>query len=462
MAGPALGTIIPALGFLDTIIQDNTLVREYQDALFPSLLYRGDVSAERWEANVGDRQIFTRSSLLSVAPTPLNPGVDPTPENLQFEQWEVLAQQYGNTIDTHLPSSFVALANLFTRTAKQLGLNAGQSLNRLARNKLFASYLGGDTMTTAAAGPTTSLPVASINGFTHTIVNGQLVAVSVATPLSITITGVGTFSVTAAAPASASFPYGPGTLTLSAAATYGANVHVVSSLAPTILRAGGAADIDGIGASDVLNLALIRRGIAELERNRVPPHPDGYYHIHIDPLGVSDVFADNEFQRLNQGVPDNTRYAQMIVGLLLRSLWYSNNESPTDVNTGTQISTRGSATHGDEILAETRNLTGIRILRTIITGGGSIMEKYIDEQAAYISEAGVQGKVGAFSVVNNGLVVPIERTRYIIRAPQDRLQQIVSQSWSATLDFAIPTDLFGGQTGARFKRAVVIEHGTSG
>lgn len=463
MSNAALGTILPSLGFLDTIVQDNTLVREFQDALFPSLLYRGDVLAEQWEANLGDRHTFTRSSLLSVDTSPLEAGVDPTPENPTFEQWECVAQQWGKSVDTHMPSSYVALSNLFTRNAKQLGLNAGQTLNRVCRNKLFGAYLSGQTMTSAAGVATTAVPVATICGFDQVIVNGQVVNISAANPKEITIVGVGTFDAVAVTPADANVPFGPGEITLSAPATFGANVQVVASDAPTIVRAGASATIDDISSTDIITLADIREAVSILRANRVPPHSDGYYHVHYDPTQISNIFSDNEFQRLLQSLPDGVRYHSFAVGQLLNSVHYDNNESPRDTNSGTQVlNVRGSSQVSSEIFAETRNLAGTRILRAVVTGGGSIMEKWIDENSAYLSEGGIQGKIGAFNVVNNGLVVPIERVRYIIRAPQDRLQQIVSQAWSASLDFAIPSDLFGGQTPSRFKRAVVIESGTTG
>ena len=50
-----LGTLLPALGFLDGIVQDNTLAREFYDALYPELLFRADAIPEKWEANLGDR-----------------------------------------------------------------------------------------------------------------------------------------------------------------------------------------------------------------------------------------------------------------------------------------------------------------------------------------------------------------------------------------------------------------------
>jgi hypothetical protein len=231
--------------------------------------------------------------------------------------------------------------------------------------------------------------------------------------------------------------------------------------APTIIRAGSASTVDGLTSASIISLKEIREAVATMQRNRVPKHDDGYYHVHLDPLAVSHIFGDNEFQRLNQSMPDGSRYAQFAIGTLLGCIFYTNSESPSVGNTGTQTGTRGSATAGSEIYAETRNLAGVPILRTIITGGGTIMEKWIDETTEYVSDAGLNGKVGSFRVVNNAVEVMIERTRYILRAPQDRLQQVVSQSWSASLDFGVPTDLLTGMSNGRFKRAVVIESGSS-
>ena len=46
-------SILPAgLTALASIVQDNTLVREFNDALFPELLYRDEAMAERWSRSL--------------------------------------------------------------------------------------------------------------------------------------------------------------------------------------------------------------------------------------------------------------------------------------------------------------------------------------------------------------------------------------------------------------------------
>ena len=85
-----------------------------------------------------------------------------------------------------------------------------------------------------------------------------------------------------------------------------------------------------------------------------------------------------------------------------------------------------------------------------------MVEKYVDE-SAFISEAGVTGKIGQFSVVNGGVAIMLDRIRYVMAAPLDALQQTIRQSWSWTGDMPIPSDALAGDP-ARFKRAIIMEH----
>jgi len=469
MSTPSIGSFIPSLAFLDALVQDSTLMRVFHDALYPKLLYRMEAYAERWDAGVGDRKVFTRSSLLSATPEALEPDADPTPVNEEYEQWQVLARQLAKTTDVNTAVSRTTLASLFLRKAKTLGLNAGQSLNRLSRNRLFCAYVGGHTVTDNAAAPGTSVIVASINGFTEVVVNGQLLGVSTANPLAITVGGDAA-SVTAATPLDAAVPLGPGTLTLAAGITFAAGETVVASTAATVIRSGGGTSVDALAATDILALADVRRAVAILRANSVPPHPDGFFHVHLDPIAEDQLFSDNEVQRLNETRFDGAMYKDAAVGKLIRSIFYGNEESPGAIN-GTASSNVGVLVQsrptnaalaflGPEIWAEVINDVGVPIIRTIVTGGGALYECYVDE-SEYMTEAGNQGKIGEFAVINGGIQVSTERIRYIIRAPQDRLQQQVSQTWSWTGDFGVPSDQLGGRTGARFKRAVVIESGVS-
>lgn len=460
MTTPTSGALVPNLPGFDAIIQDNALVKQFEDALYPQLLYRMEARPEIWEGEAGDRRIFTRSSLLAPRVKSITPGEDPDPKNQSFEQWVVQAQQYTDSSDTHMPTSHLALAAKVLRDAHTLGLQSGQSINRVSRNRLFCAYVGGNTIVDGGA-TSVSMVVASINGFTEVLVDGQLQPVSATNPLPITIGASTAADVIAASPTDSDFPFGAGTLTLAASTTFAAADPVVSSQGSTIIRPGGVTSIDGLTTASILTLTELRRAVAELRSNNVPPHADGFYHCHLDPFAENQAFADNEFQRLNEQNYGDAPYQMFAVGKLLGSIFYTNSESPGESTAGAlQVSRPSDASDArlaEDIQAEVINKLEVRVLRTIITGGGSMYEKYVDE-SNYISLAGVTGQVGAFSITNNGLQVVTDRIRYIVRAPLDRLQQVISQTWSWTGDFAIPSDQLTGRNAARFKRAVVIEH----
>lgn len=460
--------IIPNLQFLEPIIQDNTLQRMFYDQLYPKLLYRMEAEPVLWLANEGDTIIKTRNSNLPVQTDPLVAGADPAPVAVETEQWSVTACQYGSTLDTQLPSSRAAMSSKFANDARNIATQAGRTLNRLARNKLFTPYAGGTTHTDTAATSVT-VPVGSINGFTTVISGGAVQTVSSTFPKAATI-DTATVSVIAAVPNDAAFPLGAGVLTLAASDTFSAGDVVVAGDAPKQFYSGGGASTDALATSSILTLEDIRNAVASLQENDVPPLEDGYYHVHLSPTAQSQIFGDAEFQNLNESNYGDVPYQQFVIGKLLGCLFYRNSESPGVANTGgpsnTQIQTNrpadASASRlGKEISADIRNKAGVAIIRTIIIGGGSIIEQYVPE-ADYITEAGVTGMVGGFSVSINGMTLDLERIRYTLRAPLDRLQQIVAQSWSFTGDWGVPSDLLGGLNVARFKRSVVINSGTIG
>ncbi len=447
------------------LLQDRTLERVFHDALYPRLLYRAEARPEVWAANLGERMVFTRTGLIGVNTTPLVPGQDPTPRTWDSEQWEAEASQHGDTLDTHMPSSYVTLASTFLRNTQQLGLNAGQTLNRLARDPLYLAYLAGEAMVDiATGGAVTALHVNTLSGFSQQLQLGRLSPVSAANPLAITFsTAEPANTVIGVAPDNAAEPNGPGTLTLGAA-TGGATAQRVGVFTATRsrrLRAGGGATVDALTAVDVLTLNDIIAAVSRLREQNTPPHPDGRFHVHMTPQAEAEIFQDNHWQRLHQSLPDGVAYRDLAIGEAVGCYFYRNTENPdaTTVDPARTLAIAGGggdATLAPEIGAELTNDTGLPILRVIVTGGGALYEKYIDE-SRYISEAGVTGKIGQFSIVNGGVAVMTKRIRFILRSPLDRLQQVVGQTWSWSGDFPVPSDQLQGD-GARFKRAVVIEH----
>lgn len=444
------------------IVQSGLLERAFHDALFPQLLYRGEAQHEEWPANTGTEIFMTRSGLLAPVVTPLVSGNDPTPQQLSYEQWVAVLNRYAGTIDTHLPTNAVAQADVYLREIQQLGMQAGQSLNRLPRNALYKAYLSGQTVLIAAtAAPDTAIRVASLNGFFDVVsrgVNVRPLPVSPSSPLPITINGAINRNVVGAFPDDPADPYGPGTLLLDAAvgAIVAVRSSVLSRFRARILRSGGGSSVDAIGSTDVLTLQDAINATNYLRRNNVLPHEDGYYHGHINMDANSQIFQDPAFQRLNTSLPNGEYYQKAFIGTIAGIAFYANNENPDYLNSGARTLTGTNAAYSTEIGAETTNEGGINIGRVIVTGRGAIYEKSLDEQK-YVSEAGITGKVADFQIVNNGVEVSTDRIRLILRAPLNRLQDTVSSTWSSTTSFPVPSDATSGGN-EKYKRAVVIEH----
>lgn len=449
------------------LVQTGLLERAFHDGLFPALMYRAEAAAEEWEGNTGTEIFMTRPGLLAPITTPIAPGVDPIPQTLNWEQWRAALARYGGTIDTHMPTSATTNANLFMRNIQQLGLQAGQSLNRIPRNELFKAYLSGQTvLTTAAVAGDTTLRVASLNGFVDVIVvgtNARPTPVSASTPLAVTIAGVtGTRNVIGATPDDPNDPTGPGTLTLSAAvggAGAALRAAVLSSQKPLVIRSGGGTSVDAISASDVLTLQDLINAVNKLRKANVPPHEDGFYHGHLDTDGNSQIFTDPAFQRLNTSMPDGIYYQKAFVGTIAGIAFFLNTEAPDLNNSGPRTLT-GTANpfYSKDISAETTNDAGVNIGRVLITGRGALYERWLDEKKHYVSEAGITGKQGDFTINNAGIEVKTDRIRLILRAPINRFQDMVAATWSITTSFPIPSDVTAGGGSERFRRAVIIEH----
>lgn len=449
------------------LVQQGLLQRAFHDGLYPALQYRAEAMFEEWEGNTGVEIFESRPGLLPAITTPLVAGNDPDPAQVAYEQWIATLAQYANAIDTNMPTSTVANANLFLRNIKTLGLNAGQSINRVARNALFKSYLSGQTvLLVATAAPDTSIRVAALNGFRDVIVPGTNVRpqpVNPAVPLPITLgpTGAVSANVVGTIPDDANDPDGPGTLILSAAigAVVALRGAVISAYAPTVVRPSGGLSVDNVGVGDTLILQQVINAAGILRDNNVPPHDDGFYHAHISGGSNTQLFADPVFQRLNQSLPEHVIYKEGFVGTIAGVMFFMNTESPKNTNSGPLTATASAGVYAKDISAEVTNGAGTKIGRVLITGKGSIYERGLDE-SKYVSEAGTTGKIGEFDIVNNGLQVMTERIRLVLRAPLDRLQQKVSAAWSITTGFPVPSDITAPTGPQRFKRAIILEHAT--
>lgn len=453
-----------------SLVQDGILERAFHDSLFPRLLFRGEATPIPWAANIGDRQIFTGTGLLPKSQKPLVPGVDPTPKSYSAEQWESVLQQYADTIDTHMPTSINAIASLFYRNAQQLGLQAGMSLNGIVRNRMYNAALSGWTVADGAQGPLNTIRVKRLNGFTRArrpdLAAGSPVRydfVSATNPLPIRLFAGAEVArnVVGFTADTAGDETGPGTITLDGAAvTVADRDYVMASTKTQIVRSGGGNSVDAVIGTDLLTLATLRSAVSILRNSNVPEHTDGYFHCHMDPTSEAQIFADTEFQRLLQSLPDYYMYKQFGIGVLLGIIFIRNNECP-QVDTvigGTTATFSQDDNFAGELFNNGNPTTGVQIHRPVMTGQGLIME-YHQDLNQLVTEAGVTGKTAEPRITNNGIDVMTERIQLIIRAPLNRLQDMVSTSWKFIGDWPVRTDGAVGNS-AVYKRVINIEHGS--
>jgi N4-gp56 family major capsid protein len=414
--------VLPAA--LQPIMQNGILDRIFRDALLPQFLFPATASVEPIAQGIGATVTFTRDGLLAVATTPTT-GSDPSPQTLSYEQWSLSMEQYSNTMDTNRLTARATLADTFVRNVQKLGLNAGQTLNQLARNKLYAAYGGGlSWVVTPQGSASTTCVVKSAAGFDTVLVNGVPTAVSGTNPLTITLAGVANTVVAC--------NLATNTLTLGTAVTQAVGDTAVAATSPYSLRAGARASRYALTGADVMTAALARSAVQRLRTMNVPTI-GGNYVCHMDPTTEGELFADADFKQAYQGRGDSTVFGEMSIGTFLGVDWVRNNESPSTTDGGSS----GTLT----------------VHRPIFMGADALMAGPFEGIADLLADTGVE-EVPMISMIGpaNGVEVAM-----IIRPPQDRLQQIISATWSWVGDFAVPSDTTTGDS-ARFKRAVVIEH----
>jgi hypothetical protein len=453
------------------LVQDNGIQAVFLDGLFPKNLYRMECGQEEWAAQTGDDKLFTGAGLMDTDLRPLRPGVDPTPGDYNAEQWRAVCQKFAKTIDTHMPTAVAAAVNKLLVDQKRLGENCAQTINRLIREKMFNASCAGWTVANGAQNAVTVLRVQRLNGFTRArrpdLSTGSPVRyepVSTSNPLPITVFqtsgGATAVNVVGYTPDYAGDEIGTGTITVDVAVTVADRDAVQASTATGIVRSGGGTKVDALTpGSDLFHLTDIRSAIARLSTMNVAKMPDGTYHVHLDPQSYAQIYADAEFQILNRGRVDAQPYESYVITKLLGCTFIENNEQPQDFNVkgGKTATYDPSDPFGAEMWTNGNAATGGKVHRPLFIGFESTMEYWVN-QNQMITEAGVTGRVETgITQTNNGLQFSVENVQVVMRAPQDRLQEMVAQTWKFEGDWVVRTD---GATGdaAAYKRVLVVEH----
>ena len=425
---------------LQPIIQQGFLEREFQTGLQSRLGFRAIADREEIPNKVGETVTKTRRGLKAPTTTPLTPSSNTnldnglTPAAWTIEQYTLNMNMYGDTIDLNMVTQGVGIAKQFMANAQVNGVQANQSLNRLARDALFNSYLGGNTrVKTTLGAPATTVAVDDIRGFRNVLVNGVVTAISVANPMTVTI-GAGSYTLTGAVADVTNTSTAPGgisgTLTLSANVSVSdgtAGNAVVSATAPLVLRPSSKTSTSGLLKTDLLTMQLVLSAVASLRSNNVPTI-DGMYNCYLDDNHLLELFQDGDFKLLYRGAYGSDTYRNGQIIELLGVRFVPTNE------------------------AYQQTLSGVPIRRAIVCGQGALVE-------------GDFASTG-YSDIDNGedsLKQMIGGVCMVTREPLDRLQQIIAQSWYWIGGFAVPTDatantlIIPTASNSYFKRAVVLE-----
>ncbi len=446
---------------LQPIVQQGFLAREFQDGLQSRLSFRVIADREVFPNRIGETVTKTRKGLKTPVTVPLAPSVNTnfdnglTPSTWSVEQYTLSINQYGDTIDLNMVSEGVGIASQFLANARTNGVQAMQSLDRIARNALFGGalggvggYLGGNTrVVTTLGAPATTLRVDDIRGFQNVLsIYGQVVGVGATNGMTVTV-GANAYTLvnsTADAITVSTAPNGlSGTLTFStnvAVADGTATQPVIAATAPLVLRPNGRLSTAALVApsgmygaatyvpGDTLGIQTVLGAVAALRMNNVPTI-NGSYNCYLDDQQMLGLFRDADFKYLYRGAYGSEVYNSGSIVELLGVRFVPTTEAPQ------QISLGSGAIH-----------------RAIVCGKGALIEgDYADMGARDIPDA------------DKSLMERVDNVVMVTREPLDRLKQIIAQSWYWIGGYALPTDatastsIIPTSTNSYLKRGVVIE-----
>ncbi len=429
---------------LQPIIQQNFLEREFQEPLSALLGFRSIADREPIPNRIGETVTKTRRGLLTTATTPLNPASNTnfdnglTPKAWGVEQYVLTMAAYGDTLDLNTSTEGVGIKKQFVSNARAIGEQAARTLDELARNALYSSYIGGNTYTLATLGaPGTTITVDDVRGFETTWDSvGRPVPVSAQNTMTVTI-GAGAYTLIGATrdvvnnSTIKSFGGASGTLTFSANVSVLDSTQynpVIGATAPLVLRPNGRTTTRGLQAGDTFKaIDQLITAASIMRDNGVPTTEDGYYNCFSDNQAIKGLFKDPEFQLLYRGEHGSREWKM-----------------------GT-VFTIGGIRFVPTNMAPQQALGNLAIRRSIICGQGALVEG----DFAGTNDTDTEDPLHIKAIID-GITM-------ITRPPMDRLGEIIAQSWKWVGGFTVPTDIktnpntIPTANNSAFKRAIVLE-----
>lgn len=441
---------------LQSVIQMGYLEHQFGMPLTAKLGFRDIADKEDFPARIGETITKTRTGLLPAITTPMMPAANSdftsgiTPQNYAVEQYILSVAQYSANMMLNIATDTVAIADLFLRNGYALGEQAFRSIDTLAQQALFNTYLGGNTrVRTTLGAPGATIAVDDIRGFMSTLNgSGQVVPVSGSFPVNC-IVGGDMYSLIGFAADGSNVSTAPGgisgTLTFSTSVTVTdgtALQPVVSALAPYVIRPSTtstnimATTTTGISSGSDMNfgkltMAMILQAKATMSANGVPvANSSGMYNLYLDPIQATGLYSDPAFQMFFRGQVTTEEYRRGIVAELLGVRLQETNLNPV------------------------QSLNGNMVRRAILCGQGALVEGQFTNRAyAQALE----------TVDRDEMITIVDGIAHVTREPLDALKQVVTQSWSYIGGFVTPSDVTANPTviptanSSAFKRGVMLE-----
>lgn len=435
--------VIPAS--LQEIVQNGLLVGAFEEGLVPSFLFNMLADERPWGSQIGSEGIFTKAGLMTPNTTPTT-GNDASPSTYGVEQYRVRMDQFTGSIDTNMAVSRMALASKFLEDNNRLGIMAAQSLDLLARNAIYGAYGEGTTWATSDGSTVTALVVHDASGFQFVVAdlstsgsNPGTGLTANATPNAVAVSGSNPLAIVIGASTAASVTgvdLDTNTLTLAVAKSWSNGDAVVAANAPVQLRPNARLSANQLVAGDIATLALFRSGVTRLRR-QVVPTIRGAYTAHVPPETINELFSDAEFQSAYRGRGDSPAYTNFTMGDTVGDAtfhgrfagidWFENPVAESGVNEGS-----------------------LTFYRPVIAGADCLIRAPFSDMGDLVS----QQKAGG--VIQVEMINGVAR---ILRAPLDRLGQVLTSTYSWIGGYSVPTDVLAASGDpAIYKRAVVLEH----
>lgn len=412
---------------LQNIIDDKTLDRVLQESLKAELGFRAAADREDFPNKIGESVTKTRNGLRAAVTTPITaaPSSDltsgVTPSTAGNEQYTLSVNMYGDSAETNLVTEGVAIASKFLTDAGQLFEQAQRSVDVLARDALFNSYMGGNTRvktTLGANGP--AVAVDDVRGFAV----GDVVAVGSTdyTVQSIAVDGSNTSTV---------FGGKSGTITFTGNVTVAnatAGNKVVGAKAPLVVRPNARLTSAALQAGDKLNTDMLLQSVGTMRANNVPTI-NGFYNLYIDPIHATALLGDTKFLQAFTGGYGSGEFKNGAVSTIYGLRLVSTNMNP--------VSTESAGL----------------VRRAMVVGKGALVE------GVYTNN----GYKNADRQADPDLIRVVDDIAHIVRDPLDAFQQWVTQSWVYIGGFAVPTDkgsnngVLPTATGSALKRGIILE-----